>query len=370
MIMGAAWRLPAISLLGGGMLAMLAVYCAMYLGSHLMTVYAPLALPLGCGISTIVVQLFLHGESLESVKPFILWMFTLMLVQALALRQNFLHHFALVAFVVALAALPHLRANFGQGGVVRMDLERTTSIPLLANGNGLAAWFGFCCVYWTIVGLEAKRTAVRVASWLAATGCLYVVGLTVGRGALFAVAIAIIVALRRLLKRGFVPLLVLIILSWITYETGLFKPMADFYAARGVENTGRLTVWPLVLERFLSAPLGGVGISNIGTSTPRGKVITPHNSFLYIALASGVVPLIFFLGYWIRTAREAFGPNVAQVPDAPFRLSLFIYVLLIDLQLNAYFMTPCTLVTLCVVSSTPYQLRRTKRLKLRAKVSL
>jgi hypothetical protein len=334
-----------------------------------MTVYAPLALPLGCGISSIVVQLLLHGESLESAKPFILWMFTLMIVQSLALRREFLHHFALVAFIIGLTALPRLRANFG-GGVVRMDLDRTTSLPVLANANGLAAWFGFCCVYWTIVGLETKRGAVRVAAWLAATGCLYVVGLTVGRGALFAVAIAILVALRRLLKRGFVPLLVLIILSWIIYETGLFKPMTEFYAARGTENTGRLTVWPLVLERFFSAPLGGVGVSNIGTRTPRGRVITPHNSFLYIALASGVVPLIFFLGYWIRTARKAFGTNVAQVPDAPFRLSLFIYALLIDLQLNAYFMTPCTLVTLCVVSSTPRRLRRTKRSELRARASV
>jgi O-antigen ligase len=248
-----------------------------------------------------------------------------------------------------------------KGAVMRMDLERMSSISSLANGNDLAAWFGFCCVYLTIVGFETKRAAVRVASWLAAAGCLYVVGLTVGRGALFAAAIAILVALRRLLKRGFVPVIVLIILSWITYELELFKPIVASYAARGMEETGRLTVWPLVIKRFLSSPLAGVGVSNIGTRVPSGKVVTPHNSFLFLALASGVVPLVFFLGYWVRTARGVLATNIEQMPDAPFRIPLFIYVFLIAQQLNSSFMSHWTIVTLCVVSCAPHRLRRMKR---------
>jgi O-antigen ligase len=251
-----------------------------------------------------------------------------------------------------------------------MDLDRSSSISGLANANDLAAWFGFCCVYWAIAGIETKRAAVRVASWLAATGCLYVVGLTVSRGTLFAAAIAIIVALRRLLKRGFVPVIALIILSWITYELHLFKPIAAFYAARGMEETGRLAVWPLAIERFLGSPFVGVGDSQLGTLVPKsGKLVTPHNTFLLIALASGVVPLVFYLGYWIRTAWRVFGTNIKQAPDASFRISLFIYAFLIALQFNTSFTFPWTVVTLCVASDVPHRLRRMKISTLRTRVS-
>jgi O-antigen ligase len=285
-----------------------------------------------------------------------------MIVQSLSLRPGFLHRFACVAFVIGLTALPHLESMSSKHGLVRMHLERTDAISTLANANGLAAWFGFCCVYFTIVGFETKRMAVRVTSWLAAVGCLYVVGLTVSRGPLLASAIAIIVTLRRLLKRSFLPVLVLIGLGCVIYELEIFTPIATSYAARATENTGRLNVWPLVIERFLSSPLLGVGVSNVGTYVPsKGRVITPHNNFLYLALASGVVPLIFFLGYWIRTARRVFGANIEQVSDAPFRIPLFTYAFLIALQLNTSFMFAWMVVTLCVVSSAPRRLYWVKR---------
>jgi O-antigen ligase len=255
--------------------------------------------------------------------------------------------------------LPSLQLSGSSGsGLARMRLEQTIG---LANPNDLGAWFGFCCVYCVIASFETKRAAVRVASWLAAGGCLYIIGLTVSRAPLLAAAIAIVVALRRLLKRSFVPVLILLILSWIVYILGIFEHIVASYAARGMEDTGRMTIWPLALERFLSSPLIGVGGAHIATSTPKGAWITPHNGFIWVALASGVVPLLFFLGYWVRAVWGVFGTNVVQRPDAPFRIPLLIYAFLIVMELNFAFMAPWVIVILSVSTGSPRRLRQVRR---------
>jgi len=349
----------SVPLLGAGMMAILAVYCVLRFGPRIRTVYTPIALPLGCGISFIVVQLLLHGEPLELVRDFVPWMLALLIVQSLSLRQGFLHRFVFAAFVIGLTTLPYLRV-FGSisADSVRLGLERGIT---LANPNALGEWFGFCCVYFTIAGLETKRTAVRVAVWLATVGCLYVIGLTVSRASLLISVIGIIVALRRQLKRSFVPVLILIFLSGIIYELELFKPTAALYATRGMQETGRLQVWPLAIERFLSSPLIGVGVSNVSTPVPGGPGVTPHNSFLFLALASGVVPLVFYLGYWIRVAWWVFGTPVEQMSDAPFRIPLFICAFLYSLQNGLSFMSPWAIVILSMIPDAPRRLRRVKR---------
>lgn len=343
-IMGPALGLSA-GMVGAGMLAVLAAFCVMRLGAWAMTVYAPIALPLGCAISYLVVQLVLHGESLmgEYVRPFVTWSLALIVVQSLSLRQGFLHRFALAAFVIALTFLPYMRVFGASFEFERAGLERTVGY---ANPNDLAAWFGFCSVYFTIVGMETRRNIVCMASWLVAAGCLYIVGLTVSRGSLFAVAIATVVSLRRLLKRGFLPILLLTALSWTIYELGLFERVVASYAARGTEETGRLLVWPLALKRLLSSPLVGVGASKLATYVPgSGRPIQPHNSFLFIALGSGIIPLAFFVAYWIRAAWMAFRSNVARLGDAPFRIPLLIYGLLIVLVHDTAFTFPWMVVT-------------------------
>jgi O-Antigen ligase len=348
-IFGSTWGL-SVGMLGVGMLMVLAAFCLMRLGSQALTVYSPIAYPLGCGFSLVWLQVFLHGESLmgEYVRPFVPWMLTLIIVQSLSLRQGFFRRFALVASLIGLAALPYLQVS-ASPEYERVGLEQTGG---LSNSNDLAAWFGFCATYFIIVGIETKRGMVRTASWLSAIGCMYVVCLTVTRAAVFAVALATVVALHRLLKRGFLPVLVLTLLGWATYESGLFDRTLGFYAARATEETGRFLVWPLALERFLGSPLTGVGISKIATDVPLGDhPITPHNSFLFIALASGFIPLIFFIASWMQAAKRAFRPNPQHLPDAPFLIPLLIYALLISLELNQPYLTPWMTVTLVTAMS-------------------
>src|SRR5262249_13069479 len=159
------------------------------------------------------------------------------------------------------------------------------------NPNDLGAWFGFCAVYFTILGIETRRQWIRAVAFVLAGACTFVVGLTVSRAPLLAAAICVVFAFRRVLKRGFIPVLSLVIVAWIAYGAGVFDRATSLYQERGLEETGRFLVWPLAIERFLRVPLTGVGASHIDTFVPeKGIAVSPHNSFLFIALASGVVP--------------------------------------------------------------------------------
>jgi O-antigen ligase len=211
----------------------------------------------------------------------------------------------------------------------------------------LGEWYGFITVYFTILGYITRRNAVRVLSWVIAVGCLYMVTLTVSRGALLAVAIAIVVASRHLLKSGFIPVLLLACLSWILIELGVFDEATRSYSYRGTEETGRSLVWPLVVERFLDAPLIGVGASHTRIATNLG-FMTPHNGFLFVALASGIVPCVLFVAYWFRAAWAALQANTRRSPDAAFHVPLLIYTFLTVSAGNLTFIAPWAIVSLAL----------------------
>jgi len=337
----------AVPMVGIGMLVALTALCALRLRSRRITVYAPIAFPLACAISFVLIQVFVHSESLfdANVRPFVTWILAIIIVHSLSLRRGFLHRFAIVALAIGVTTLPYLQVYTATSMFERAGFDDDLGF---FNANGLAAWFGFCAVYFTIAGIETERAAVRVASWLTTVGCLYIIGLTVSRASLLATAISIVVALRRVLKRGFLPLLFLLGFIWFTYESGLFDRITDFYVARGTFDTGRASVWPLVLERFYSAPYAGVGVSDMATYVPsKGHEITPHNGFLYFALASGIMPLTLYMAYWCHVALKSFRAHVARMPDAPYLSPLLIYTFLIVQASNYYFMQPWAVVTLC-----------------------
>lgn len=282
----------SVKLLGGSLLAALAAYCILRLGPRRRGFYTSIALPLCCAFSLVGIQLILHNESLQSVRPWLTWVLLLVIMQSLSLRQGFLRRFAVIGFVFGLATLPYLAIS-GNPGTNQVDRFRIDASVGFANPNDLAAWFGFFAVYFVISGVERRRWRTRSVSWLAALTCFFIVGLTVSRGTLLAIAIALTVALRRLLKHRFLLLLSLLLFIGLILSSGLFESIIDSYTNRATEETGRLLVWPLAIERFLNSPLTGVGVSNSDTYVPGLTSITPHNSFLGIGLSSGVIPLIF-----------------------------------------------------------------------------
>jgi len=338
----------SLNLLGAGVLVVLAGACVMRLDSRAPTVYASILFPVACAISSLIIQLTMHDASLMDAgcRLFVNWIMVLIIIQSLTLRRGFLHRFALAAFLIGLTTLPFLTVYTPSAELERMGLDKESGVGM-ANPNALASWFGFCCVYLAIRGVEAKRLKPRVIAWAAAVVCLYIVALTVSRGSLFAVGLSVVIGLRHSLKRGFVPVLSLMVFGWIIYVSGLFEQSAGLYAARATEDTGRFQIWSIMVRRVLDSPLSGVGISNVLVSLPgRTKLLAPHNGFLSIAVPSGIIPLAFFVVYWWRAARATFRTADKRADDAPFRVPLFVYVFLMTLSSNFTFTYPWSIVTL------------------------
>jgi hypothetical protein len=329
------------------MLPVLAL-CCIALGPSFLTVLHAAWIPIACGTSYLFIQLAVHGESMYGmyIYQFGPWLFSLIIVQAIAMyRPNFLHRFAWFTLFMGLAMLPFISLQYG-GEYERVGLDRGASVAY-ANPNALGGWFGFCVLYLTIKGYVETQPGYRVAAWVMAVASLYVVALTVSRGALLAVAAALLVASRRLLRAGVFPILVLAVLVLGVIELGVFDQAIRAYTARGAEETGRLRLWPLLIEKFLVSPFAGWGASNAGAVTSDGMFRTPHNTFLLLGVASGVFPLLLFCAYCLRSAKSAWYANPAD-EDFLFYLPLVIYTVLITSAGNMDFMAPWAVVSLAV----------------------
>jgi Lipid A core - O-antigen ligase and related enzymes len=232
-------------------------------------------------------------------------------------------------------ALPYL--SFYQYGesMQRAKIDRAIGF---SHTNAMGEWYGFCAVYLMLAGWMARVNAVRLLAWMGAVLFAYIVTLTVSRGALLAVAIPIVIGSRNFLKNGFLPVLLSLCIGGLVIELGVFDQSAQLYAARGAEESGRLVVWPLVLESFYNSPWIGVGHSQVGAFAPNGKFFTPHNGFLYIAQASGIVPLLLFSAYWVRVAWVASKANTGLDSDKIFYLPFIAYSIIVVSLSNLTFM--------------------------------
>jgi len=335
-MLGRAWGIDVIPSVGGGLLAVLAAACLFSVGPQILGVYAPVAFAFFTGCSLIGIQFFLHDEqALDLCTAFVGWLFNLIVVQALAQRPGFLHRVALVAFVIGLGVLPYMQGH-ADTRLMRVSAGGTG----ISNPNSLAMWFGFSTIYFLFFGLQCRNFTVRVVSWAAGLGCLFVVALTVSRGPLLGIALAIVVGLRSALKRHFVPLLTLVLLICLVYVSGVFQETVDYYLARGTEESGRGKVWPLALQRIIDSLWIGVGLEAIPTWTSSEKAITPHNGLLYIGLGAGIFPLMCFLAYLARVGVKTFHIlRSVDVGEAALLPPLVTFALIEVMSLDLVFMS-------------------------------
>lgn len=337
----------SIPILAGGMIFGISACCIVQLQSRAKAVYEPIGWLLACATSFLSIQIIIHGISItdDNIRPFITWMLGLIIVHSLCLRPGFSHRFPIVLFVLGAMMLPYLSFSPGEFDRASVGLEVGGS---LSHSGGLAEWFGFCAVYFAMLGLETKRPLFRAGAWLIAVGCLFIVTLTVSRGVLIAAVLAITVGFRGLLKRGFIPLLVIIALAGIIYESGLFEQAVSHYSDRGMEETGREKLWPAAIDRIFTSPLVGVGISDIGMSLSSSyKKSPPHNSFLYFALSSGVLPLAFYVAFWIQATRRSF-LHAEGLKDGSFRIPYLLYTFVCVMLGDLGFMSFWALLALSV----------------------
>lgn len=342
-MLGQAWGI-VMPLVGGVVWVLVAVGCALTVGTQNRGVYRPIMLALCCGVSMVLIEMIFHEpdeRALTEGVAILTWLALLISVQSLCLRPGFLYRFALLALAIALASLPFVSLK-GDGKVMRAFAIGTG----LSNGNVLGMWFGFCTVFSVFWGFQCQKPFMKIASWIVASGCLYIVALTVSRAPLFAIVLACIVGFRNELKKSFVPILLFTLLLTMVYASGMFDTEIDYYTARGAEKSGRDKLWPAAMERILDSPWVGVGLDNIrilqGT-----RYVNPHNGPLHIALGAGIFPLICFLGYLaragigtLRIMRGFYTQEAALLPP------LVVFALIEIMVLDATFMSPWTVVVL------------------------
>ena len=314
-----------IRLVAAGATAILAGFCYTKLGSY---ATRPISVLLACAASFVLIQILVHGISpLDSlIRGFIVWMCGMVVVQSLGYRTGFLQRCTIVIFLLGLIAVPSLR--YGDAGSAERAAAGIQLSGNLQNANGLGAWFGFCFVSFALLGLETRRLTGRTLYWVAATASLLIAGLSVSRTAMLGGAIAVVLGFRDILRRGFVPLLALLVLTGVVLEAGLFDRVVSMYEARGLEDTGRLILWPEVLKRIATSPIVGFGVNGLTTYVPqRGSAITtPHNSFLFFALSGGIVPLFLWTLFWFGRGRRLILQGPAR-QYARFQLPFFCYLL-------------------------------------------
>jgi O-antigen ligase len=339
--------LPIPFLTIGGLLV-IAALCLVHFGKSALSVYRPIALALGCAISSVLLNWLLHEEWIEQtlVRAFITWAVSLIVVQSLTVRKGFFHRFAIFSLFVGLGTLFTLRVSGASEELARAGSES------MGSANAVAMWFGFSFIYCLIAGLEAKNNFVRGSSWAAGFFCFFIMGLTVSRGPLLGSAIAAVLAFKRVLKRSFLPVIGLLFVIWIIYLTGLVDNIIGHYSERGTVESGRTYLWRHGLDKFLDSYWGGVGFSNAIINQPGQEVGSgPHNALLVIGLSSGVIPLILFMGYLLKTARGAFQFRRERSGYAPFLLPMFSFALLEMMILDWTFMNPWVMVVFATILS-------------------
>jgi O-antigen ligase len=314
----------SINMLGAGMIALLAGLCFLKLRAKEIFNVA-FAFPILFTVSFVFVQIVIHSESLmqSEIRPVLIWMLTLIILSALCRRPGFIPRFAAALFLIGLTALPFVDLESSRAGL-------TVAAGVLTNPNGLAVFFGFIAVVFTIRGMESLG---RMSSWLYMATALFsllIVGLTVSRGPMVAYSLALVISLRKQLRRSFIPILALVALGGGAFALGLFDRVIGGYSERVMEDTGRFYLWSVAYARFIESPVAGVGASNAVIMVPNStKIASAHNASLFVGLSSGIVPLLFFAGYWLMGLRGALKAS-PQNPAFPYLLPLWAYAFFLD----------------------------------------
>lgn len=307
---GEPWGV-SIPIAGAGLLVILTMACVYYVGDRVFEVYAPASWALCTGIVVIAINyVFYDVYPLGGTLSFVNWICTMLIAHVLLLRPEFFRRFALVAFAIGVCSLPLISVR-NVGGIVR-----AWGAGGMSNPNVLGMWFGFCALFFLFWGLQAKKTIVRASSWAAALGALYIVFLSVSRGAMVGIILACVIGLRSTLKQYFLPFLSVVLVFLVVYASGVFDELIDQFVTRGTVESGREKLWAQGIPRVLDSPWIGVSEDDVKMPLPNGLYTTPHNGLLHIALSAGIGPLICYLIYLARvgagTLRMMWKMNYAE----------------------------------------------------------
>jgi O-antigen ligase len=271
------------------------------------------------------------------VQVFFSWPLIALVVQKCLRRPGFLQRLAVAMFALLLLMWPSHTYEMSSSGILQAALSGTR----IDNPNDLAAWIGYCVLVFWLWSLQTT-TWRHWLLWAAAVLALAMLAKTVSRSALGAVALTMLLSLRRLPRHRWLStgLIIggLLVLGVLILP---FGQAAQAYSSRLLEHTGRFVIWPRVLRAFLARPLTGYGADQtLMYFASQGKYHTPHNGLLLIGMASGLLPLLPFVALWLGALLGALRPGQSAWPGDLDALPLLVYAGVMLMAFDVYFTMP------------------------------
>jgi O-antigen ligase len=93
------------------------------------------------------------------------------------------------------------------------------------------------------------------------------------------------------------------------------------------------------------------------TSLSTTRPSPPHNSFLYIALSSGVVPLVLWMAFWVQALRKSRADS-GRLAERPFRIPFLLYTFGVVMLGDRGFISPWAFAALSVAADSNIAPRR------------
>ncbi|NJL55653.1 O-antigen ligase family protein [bacterium] len=219
----------------------------------------------------------------------------------------------------------------------------------LGNPNVFASWMAFACLGLAMWGFHARSLPEKIGTWGMMFYGLVIIGLTVSRGALLALIVALVVFLIIYAPRSSGPINIIITLiligigAGIFTQTPVFQSITESYSDRLDKESGREELWPAAIAQIRESPVLGYGNSGLKVATPT-KVHSSHNPFLTLGLIAGVFPpLLLAVMYGLGALRM----EKRYTLDGVFWLpAFFIYTFMMINFSNWYFPRPWAMLTL------------------------
>jgi O-antigen ligase len=302
----------------------------------------PMILILAISISFLLIQFLVYENSLSAsyMWPFVMWVISAMIMFTLSERPGFIKRLAVVMFFIGL----YLRLFV----ITKMDIvarQRLESGSGIDNSNDYAAWVGFCALVFWLWNWNSTKKSHTLLLWASfAVSVLFLLS-TVSRGALLCLIIGILVGLRKMPFRKWLGIAFILGLAFFILQM-FSSTLITNYQLRLYEESGRLSRWPVALESFIAQPWLGYGVERVAHKGA-GIDMTPHNGILFLGLASGILPTIFFVIMWWLAISRSYRDKLSATEDID-TLPLVTFAFLEMMQSNLYFMAVWSMAALFV----------------------
>jgi hypothetical protein len=329
------------SFLGAGWLALLAFLGVLQRKQNKSQTFLLLLISVTAG-SYLFIQMGIHDLPLDQpyVKPILLWILMASTIYGLINKPGFLPRLGVAIFILTLILIPFY--SWGTGSRIK---ERAIAEGAgVGNPNDLGAWVGFAVLMFWLRFLKTTNFRKRLQLGACAFIGLLMLMQTLSRGSLLALAAGMVIALLDTrIERKFITILVIAILGIIAWNTPVFLQGIKDYDVRmtEIDKSPRIELFFNSVEEFFANPWFGNGADKVDVPIERRvNAESPHNGFLLLGIAGGVVPFFLFLGLWLTALYFAVSYRGRKPREDVSAVPLLIYAFMQTLVSHFYWTHP------------------------------